>query len=789
MKHRFILLLLATASVFAACKEEEMFDDPFDGSDSYIAAFSLQQGETVFHAAISGDLITVTAPEGLSLSNAKATVKLSENATIYPDPSTITDWESEHIFVVTAYNSEQIKYKYTVERNGVALSGTVILETQAELDAFGQQGITFLDGSLIIGRTTGVDSITSLAPLAGLKEIAYSLTLNATCAIAGLEGLEGLEYAGVLQIGALPHLEILTLPALKTAGSVTVQNTVTFIVEFPALERVSKLFSLNCPLYRLSLPQLQKAGSLTLAAASNASTSLAQIDLPALKEVEGNVAVSNLSSVTKLNLPELKKAGGFSFNGMTKLSFIYALKLEETTGTMNFSNLSGLTELNFPELKHVSILTVSSCKNLSMLELPKLEEVTETITFSGLSGLAELRLPVLKRTGSLTVSSCITLSMLEIPKLEEITVAMSFSGLTGLSNLRLPALKQLGTTITVSSCEKLSVLEVPQLETAKSISLNGVSLNGIAGFTALQTAETVSLTSLLNWTTTTFPAAIQRIDALIIDGSATNYPAEINIKGKNIGELRVRTYATQAQIIGDDVFSGLLFIEPGNTGLLFPELEGFKVIDSLYANTGTAAKVHIKGIRKVNKGVYLTASSAYPQEFSMPDMEEAGGNFTVNFPYMTNTEVEIIKLDKLKRVGGNCILTFNTKTAKTLSCPELTTIEGNFSVSAGYDYSTSYIGFETLHFPQLTTISGKLTVYPGIATMSRTNTKLKNLDGFSALTEVREIEVNRQAALTDYSGLKNAFPLPSPDNWIISGNSYNPTYQDLLNDKWSVAND
>jgi hypothetical protein len=688
-------LLLAASCGFVACNKGEQ--DPFTGKDGFIAAFSLKQGNATFAAAIADDVISITAPEGLSLTQAKATVKLSENATIYPDPATITDWDEERQFVVTAYNGVQTKYKYTVKRSGLAHNGSVILETQDEVDAFGQQGVTFIDGNLTIGRAAGADSVTSLAPLADLKEVGYTFTIQPTCAIARLEGLENLEnVGGILQISALKHLEILTLPALKTAGSIIVQNTVTFIAEFPELERVSKLFSLNCPLYQLQLPNLKFAGSLTLAAASNASTSLAKIALPALEEVEGNITVSYLKSVTKLELPELKKLGGFSFSSMTQLSFIYTPKLEEVTGTMNFPSLS-VTELNFPALKNVNELTVSS---------------------------------------------------------------------------------------------KISVLDVSNLETVKTLTLSGVYVNGVAGFDKLKTAGTITLTNLPNGTKVEIPASVERIDVLSIGVTTDVSVSEVNITGKDVGVLKLTGAAIQTKIVGDNEFSGLLSLEPpsNNSELRFPELNGLSEIDSLYVNSSSLYNLHVKGIRKVRKGIYLYSTSSALRELSMPDMEEIGGNATISFTSMVNTadDMDSIKLDKLKSVGGNFTLAINTRTAKVLHCPELETVKGYFNLSASYDYSagsSNYRGFEVLNFPLLKSIGEKLTIHSG--STSRTNTKLLNLDGFKALTQVKAIEVSRQAALVSYEGLQGSFPLASPENWSATGNGYNPTYQELLNGQWT----
>jgi hypothetical protein len=696
LKYKFILLL-ASAFAFVACNKDEQ--DPFTGKDSYIVTFSLQQSETVLHAAITGEVITITAPEGFALNNAKVAVRLSENAKMYPDPATITGWDEEQTFAVTAYNGAQTKYKYTVKRSGIAHSGTVKLETQADVDAFGQRGVTVLDGSLAIGRLAGTDSITSLAPLASLKEISYALTINPTCAVATMKGLENLENVGALQIGALPHLKTLTLPALKTAGGIDVQNTVTIVAEFPVLERVSKQFRLSCPLYQLRLPSLQSAGILTLGAASNASASLETISLPALEDVGENITVAYLKSVTKLDLPELKKVGGFAFNSMTLLSFIYAPKLEEATGTMNFSSMNGLTELSFPALKQVGTLTISSCKNLS-------------------------------------------------------------------------------------------ILEVPKLETVKSLSVQNTPLNGMSVFVALKTAGTIALSNLPAGKAVNIPATVQSIDVLTIGlTTADAFIPEVNLAGASIGTLRLTGRAYQTKIIGDETFSGLLALEPSSSDdLLFPELEGLSEVDSLYVSSSNSY-TYIKGIRKVRKGVYL---GGYAREFSMPDMEEIGGNLTVSLSNLTSEEMDSVKFDKLKSVGGDFVLTMNTNVTKVLHCPALTTVGGNFNLSAGYDYSSSYTnyrGFETLNFPKLTDIGGKLTIYSGNSYYN--NTQLKNLDGFAALTNVQAIEVSRMMAIESYEGLKKAFntSITSPEQWKTANNAYNPTYQDLLDGKWRKENE
>jgi hypothetical protein len=687
VKYKYLMLLLTGVLTFASCSKETE-PDPFTGKDSYITAFSLQQGEAVFHAAIAGEVITITVSEGFSLNQAKATVRISENATIYPDPSTITDWNEERQFAVTAYNSGQIKYKYTVKRNGFAHDGTVILETQADVDAFGQQGITLIDGNLTIGRTGGTDSITSLAPLADLREVAYTLTINPTFAGTGLDGLGNLEHAGIVQIGDLKHLEVLTLPNLKTVGGFSLQNTVTYIVELPELAGASKQFNLICPLYQLQLPSLKYAGGTVTINGSNAT--IAQISLPALEEA-GSITFNYLSSVEKIDLPQLKKADALSCPSLAKLSFIYAPMLEEVKGRVSLASLAGLPEFELPELK---------------------------------------------RAGE----------------------------------------------VYISNCAALRVLNFPKLTSADNISLSAALVKGLEGFPALQSAGSVTVSADANTGTVVLPDALQRIDYLTVNSAAE----EINIKGKDVGTLSLTQPVKK--ITGDEVFHGTLYFNFGSVPeeSQLPLLEGFSEVDSIYIRSGSLMDVHVRGIRKVNKGFYITTNySGYPYNFSLRDLEEVGGNLDIRYS-MYHSTATALEIGSLQRVGGNFTMNVMTKTVDTLRFPALATIGGDFLLGAGYTSGSNFISAGTLLFPQLATIGGTLKIMALTTSPTINNDKLTDLDGFAALAGVKAIEVTGMAALTDYSGLRKLFENLAEDQWITpTNNRYNPAYQDLIDGKWT----
>jgi len=181
MNHRYIYqlvtgCLLASVTFFSACKKKS----DFVGIDNYITSFSLKKGSTTFMAAITDSSIIINAPEGFSLDSATATVKLSEHASIYPNPSAIISWNEESQFVVNAYDGARKIYRYTIQRKGISVDNDVVLATQADVDAFAAQGATEIAGNLIIGAMTGTDSITNLNGLYKLKKIGYSLIVYPT---------------------------------------------------------------------------------------------------------------------------------------------------------------------------------------------------------------------------------------------------------------------------------------------------------------------------------------------------------------------------------------------------------------------------------------------------------------------------------------------------------------------------------------------------------------------------------------------------------------------------------
>ncbi len=68
-----------------------------------------------YKGKLNGTSLSIELPYGTDISSLSAKVKLSESATIKPDPKTVKDWSTPVSFTVTAENGESKKYTVTVK--------------------------------------------------------------------------------------------------------------------------------------------------------------------------------------------------------------------------------------------------------------------------------------------------------------------------------------------------------------------------------------------------------------------------------------------------------------------------------------------------------------------------------------------------------------------------------------------------------------------------------------------------------------------------------------------------
>jgi hypothetical protein len=410
MKNIYVLktwLLTMIVALAAGCGRDETAESPFTGSDNSIVAFTLAKDGVTLKGALTPDAVVITAPERLSLSGAKATLMLSENATIEPDPSTVTDWDAAQTFTVTSWNGAKNTYSYSVERQLVSREGDVVLLTQADVEAFvAELDADQLNGTITVGSANGQDTVYSLSSLAGqLKVITGGIIINATYAGEDLSGLsDNVEKTGELIIRSRT-VKTLSFPVLRTVRLNIDLNQATAVssLYFPELLTVDRGLQIvySDSLKSVAFPKLEQIFEvLVVQGGYFGMNAIETLEFPALKRVGGDIYLTGLPKLKVLDFPELIFAGAISMSNMNSLERLAVDRLETVGGALDISYSDRISELTFPALKTVSGNMNFYLSGLEYLLCPLLERAG---SISGMPSGPEVQFPLLKiMDGTLT---------------------------------------------------------------------------------------------------------------------------------------------------------------------------------------------------------------------------------------------------------------------------------------------------------------------------------------------------------------------------------------------------
>lgn len=652
------IILFLTACILSACSEDKEVQ-AFDGSDNYILEMALTVGDQTFPLNISGEEIFLTFPAETSLTEASAAYRISEQATIAPDPAAISDWSEDQSFTVTAYNGTQRTYTYSPEVAENIPSGTIVLADQTQVDRFGVSGVRKIAGNLVIGSDDAeADPIESLENLAGLVSVEGDVKILNSCARAELSALSALERIGSLHIG--------TADAAFTSKEATE-------IELPALAKVSGNISIRAPyMQRLSLPVLNYVGGMI----QIASGSLADMNLPKL---EGGIMGLNLehisggtgSTVTELVFPLLEESSDFSISGFKTLATISAPALKYL-GAFSYTASSGkLESLDLPQLETVDgnfIVTGSAALN----------------TFDGLKTLAAAN-------GTMTLTDLTALTKFEIPTLQTLHAA----SITLKSS---PALTELN----FASCTSLGDLSV-ELSDKKITALRIVGPDRVEGSVSLNI--TVS-----NKVMTEFKFEGFREIAKNFTFKGLNYyltPIELS----TIEVVGGRLYTTTDGYYKDGYENqGLIFGNLRQTGDLILESPN-------YLNLISCPK-----LKKVVNQLVLDIGVCADPVLEFPLLEEIGSDEDVYYMYdhgTAKTEItshlhlhipepnQNFEMPSLKRVNGAIELD-NYWNLCSISMPQLEHVSRNLTIDGSTPFTPLHL--TSLNFSKLSSLGGKITI-------------------------------------------------------------------------------
>jgi hypothetical protein len=374
-------LLLSAAAVFVAGCNDELEDNLFTGNENSIAIFTLAKDGVTLKGALSPNAVVITAPERVSLSGAAASVTLSENAAITPDPATVTDWDAAQTFTVTSYSGSKRTYAYSVERRLTSRDGDAVLLTQADVNAFvAELDADQINGTITVGAAAGQDSVYSLAGMEQLKVVTGGIIINATYAGKELTVFENLEKTGDLKISSkkVKTVSFPKLAAIRLDFNFDQAVSVTGL-DFPELATVDKGVRIVYPdsLTNISFPKLQLIiEGLTVQGRYSGTNTLQTLEFPALTEVGGTVNLTYLRNLAGVNFPELTVAGAITSSYLDSMTFFTVPKLETVaSGGISVSSSHKITELTFPALKTVSGELYLNTSKLELLSCPLLERL------------------------------------------------------------------------------------------------------------------------------------------------------------------------------------------------------------------------------------------------------------------------------------------------------------------------------------------------------------------------------------------------------------------------------
>lgn len=438
--HLFVFSLLAV--MFTSCDKDDEIVNPFIGTDNYITSFTLTKDGAQYNGYISDNQIIVYAPLSQSLEGAVATVKVCEQATVFPDPAGISDWDNERQFKVTAYNESEQTYTYRVVRSSETTQENIVLATQQEVDDFKNSDIVRIMGTLTVGSDAeNAEPITNLDGLSNLKEVSYDIKI-VNYSGEDIAGLGNLEIAGGLHIENATALKTLSLPKLIKApvGGVSVTAETLENVSLPALTETGSLYIRSYNLSSLDFPALATVhGDLTLNVNKNINNldglnltgTIEQISFPVLKEC-GNIQIAGFAAVTTIGIPMLESVGNLSIEWIKKLETL-SLPQMKTAKDIYIHATNIADELDFKSLTtingdmHIYASKIADCTGLSALRTVNGQLLLESTNFENLNGLTEVTINGGVRVDKNASYTCLDLSRITVPNGSTIEITSNCS--------------------------------------------------------------------------------------------------------------------------------------------------------------------------------------------------------------------------------------------------------------------------------------------------------------------------------------------------------------------------
>lgn len=211
---------------------------------------------------------------------------------------------------------------------------------------------------------------------------------------------------------------------------------------------------------------------------------ISSISADSLSSIGGNFTLSNVTSLTDLNMPMLTSIGKIKFDAVPRLTSLSFDKGVDETADVTITN-TGLTSLSGITLKKVGQLNIQANPDLKTIELGDLKNASGVINLSFNKDSLQVKFPNLGSAKGLNLAN---ITSVEVPSLEEVDGEINISGTkfkefkapnlttsgdigfkrnSELTNIDLSGLKTINGGFRISLNDKLDVIQLNSTKVVK----------------------------------------------------------------------------------------------------------------------------------------------------------------------------------------------------------------------------------------------------------------------------------------------------------------------------------
>ncbi len=735
MKQLILSLLFAT---FVFCMQSCSDDDtPIDADENFVTSVAFNLGGKKYDAVIENNEIIITVPYTISLKNATVDFKFTPSARIYPDPTTINDWDNEQIFRVVSYNGDENKYTYRVIKDDIREEGDVTLTNAEDIKNFEEKGVTIIKGNLIIGTNGEKDikEIKDIKALKKLKQIEGKIIIKNSYKGTDLTGFDNLISIGGLQIGtkesfSTSPIHQVSFRSLTTiTGDIIIYNNTTEWVMAESLTTVGGNAIIN-------------------------SAELQSIQMDKINAIEGNL---DIQAITKDDDGEFQMGG--------KIVSIFFPELVSVKDTFSIDSVASLRDIKLEKLQNAgAILFKNLPLALKTIDMPEIKTVEGDLNISS----STIYHPI----GSKTEGNGNLISFGGFDKLEKVGGTFTLSYFTKVT--KVPNLSK----ASIGGYHLFHIENLNQdLDFSNTIFLKNSNEDCVVKFTQTPINRIIgqqTMECILNFQrfdlTNGFPE-LQNIE--VLNGFILKSIRD-KFDDKEVNNLKLEVNEVTGNILINTEIVGR------RPHYQFPNLENvggyFCLIDE-----------------------WKDSDAGYLSDFSAPKLTSVDGQFVIierqkepNIGCEWHTMGDV-DLNSLKKVGCAANIQYYDPTIATFSItygndgtieiPVLEKVGGN-GMRIGVYYLDN--GITGISCPKLKTVEKKFEL-TGTDLPKDFIDDVLNILNFPLLTQVGNAHIEYFGALTDLSTFAPLFKNKgvTKENWSVVGCGYNPSYEDMVNGKYT----